>query len=609
MMAIALIPITALGGSGVDIARVYMVKNRLQQACDAGVLAGRKFMDDTKGTTLDEKATKQANAFFLSNVANGWLGITDAKFTPHRTGDNRVAGDAQVVVPMTVMKMFGAPDVTLAVACEARLDIADTDVMFVLDTTGSMMCLPSESAADCEKSRAESYSYDRPGSSTADTTPGYAGSKGYALKEKRGSRIAALRTAVIDFYDTMETAKQANTRIRYGFVPYATGVNAGAAIRAMSASYLVGSNGRNDTATYQTRHIVDEYRVRSTSDRVRVSRESCEAFVPVRDPATRLTFDSEGNATLTTREWDSDRERCTETRSSLGPVWAYEPYALDVSDYILAASARNSTRIRPTDNAWLGCIEETDRTTSGSRQFDANSLPPNLDPSLKPSGQDRWQPLWPEVAYSRYYNNNKYRGTLYSQGEINDYYWLGSDGNLKAGLVSCGKPVQRLSALSRDQVRTYINDADFSPLGGTEHDTGMLWALRLLSRDGIFASDNGGQGSRSAAKQVIVFLTDGDMSPNDTIYGLYGMEYWDRRIANGDSDLKPYHNARFLALCDKARAMGIDVWTVALSMGSTAELKSCASSSDQALATTSGTGLSDAFKKIAKAVAMLRISR
>ncbi|WP_242115636.1 hypothetical protein [Sphingomonas lacusdianchii] len=131
----------------------------------------------------------------------------------------------------------------------------------------------------------------------------------------------------------------------------------------------------------------------------------------------------------------------------------------------------------------------------------------------------------------------------------------------------------------------------------------------MLSRDGIFASDNGGQGSRSAAKQVIVFLTDGDMSPNDTIYGLYGMEYWDRRIANGDSDLKPYHNARFLALCDKARAMGIDVWTVALSMGSTAELKSCASSSDQALATTSGTGLSDAFKKIAKAVAMLRISR
>lgn len=41
MMAIALIPITELGGSGVDIARVYMVKNRLQQACDAGVLTGR----------------------------------------------------------------------------------------------------------------------------------------------------------------------------------------------------------------------------------------------------------------------------------------------------------------------------------------------------------------------------------------------------------------------------------------------------------------------------------------------------------------------------------------------------------------------------------------
>ena len=48
MMAIALIPISAMVGSGIDTARLYVVKVRLQQACDAGALAGRKAMDSSE---------------------------------------------------------------------------------------------------------------------------------------------------------------------------------------------------------------------------------------------------------------------------------------------------------------------------------------------------------------------------------------------------------------------------------------------------------------------------------------------------------------------------------------------------------------------------------
>src|ERR1700761_862916 len=72
IMAAALIPLAALAGSGVDTARLYVVKVRLQQACDAGVLAGRKFMTDGSGTTLDDTATAQANAFFSNNFKSGW---------------------------------------------------------------------------------------------------------------------------------------------------------------------------------------------------------------------------------------------------------------------------------------------------------------------------------------------------------------------------------------------------------------------------------------------------------------------------------------------------------------------------------------------------------
>jgi Flp pilus assembly protein TadG len=73
MMAIALIPLSALAGSAVDMGRLYIVKTRLQQACDAGVLAGRKTMVSTDGA-LDTAAANQAKTFFANNFPSGLMG-------------------------------------------------------------------------------------------------------------------------------------------------------------------------------------------------------------------------------------------------------------------------------------------------------------------------------------------------------------------------------------------------------------------------------------------------------------------------------------------------------------------------------------------------------
>src|SRR6476659_8968425 len=40
----ALVPLAGMIGSGVDMSRAYMAKTRLQSACDAGELAGRRVM-------------------------------------------------------------------------------------------------------------------------------------------------------------------------------------------------------------------------------------------------------------------------------------------------------------------------------------------------------------------------------------------------------------------------------------------------------------------------------------------------------------------------------------------------------------------------------------
>ena len=123
MMAAALVPVAGLTGSAIDAARMYVVKVRLQQACDAGALAGRKFMVVDANTTLDSNATQQAQTFFNNNFPANFYDASNVTFTPSRTANNQVAGTASATVPMAVMGMFGFQPVTMSVACQARDDI------------------------------------------------------------------------------------------------------------------------------------------------------------------------------------------------------------------------------------------------------------------------------------------------------------------------------------------------------------------------------------------------------------------------------------------------------------------------------------------------------
>lgn len=78
--AVALIPICGLIGSRIDTPRLYAVKARLQQACDAAVLAGGKFMNDNRSVS------------FTPVEANGAEGnspgilLTSATSAPSRVG-------------------------------------------------------------------------------------------------------------------------------------------------------------------------------------------------------------------------------------------------------------------------------------------------------------------------------------------------------------------------------------------------------------------------------------------------------------------------------------------------------------------------------------------
>ncbi|MEG3086112.1 pilus assembly protein TadG-related protein [Sphingomonas sp. PB4P5] len=626
IMAISLIPLSAMAGSVVDMGRLYLVKVRLQQACDAGVLAGRKSMVAT-GTTLDTAAATQAKTFFANNFPSGLMGTaaftsttTPYPFVPVKTADNQVSATATATVPMTITKMFNAPNVKLDVTCEARYDVADTDVMFVLDTTGSMACTPADSTAACStyvsdpqgnsKDTDDVVTYTKPADGTGSgnlSIAGYPGSTGYYVPEKSDARIKALRLAVLSFFDTMTSTIDPTTNVRYGFVTYTSTVNAGRAIMDLSPAYMVG-NGALPNWNYQTRRQTGESSSSSVTSN-NVNSATCASYNSARSPATGYdtTTGTPGPKAKMVVATRSDGT-CTIVTTTYLPRWTYNQYALDVSTYVTGAATTDPTRNNGTTSRWAGCIEER-KTTAGATSFATASLPPDLDPDLVPTSNidTRWRPMWPEVIYTRSKTPDSSTG---DDGTNTSY---ASDTYARAGYVSCGKPVQRLKVMTRAAVSAYVNATDFRAIGGTYHDTGMIWGTRMLSPKGIFAGDTAAWEKRQAPNRVLIFMTDGDMQPNESIYGMYGYEALDQRVTNGNygtfATYQNYHNQRFLAECSKAKDLGIDVWVVAVGQAVTTQLEACASSKSQAIYAGTSPDVSTAFSDIAKKIAALRISK
>jgi Flp pilus assembly protein TadG len=580
MMAIALIPLLGFVGSAVDTARLYMIKVRMQQACDAGALAGRKFMASTASTTLDSNATTQANTFFANNFKTGTYGVNTVSFTPSKTSDNQVAGTATATVPMTLTSILGFRNTQITVNCEARYDVSDLDIMFVLDTTGSM----AYSASDTNMSGQPTVSYTRSDGST-----------GYYVQEKSNARIKALRTAVLNFYDTLNSTADATTKIRYGFVPYTSTVNVG---YLLPANYLVGSYD------YQTRKVYSDANSGYSSSQTytSTSQSTCNTYAG-RNPSSG--YNSSGSAVVKTVSWSSSNQgRCVVTSQTVVPYWQYDQLTLDTSELIKGNTVTDPTEVTGATTRWQGCIEERD--TQALSSFSQGSLPYDLDPDTIPSTDaTRWRPLWPDVEYDRNSTN-----AVYTTNGLEN---MNSITNQQGGWASCPKAAQRLQSMTRSDVSAYLNANDFRPLGGTYHDTGMIWGTRLINPNGPFANDTAAWPGRNPPIRHIVFMTDGEMSPNADIYGMYGLEKIDKRVSGSAgtsaSTLKTRHNARFLAECEAAKRRGITVWVIAFGDDMTDEEQQCASSSGNAFSASSDTALDTAFQTIAARVAMLRISK
>ena len=142
IFAAALVPLTIVIGSGLDLSSAYMAKAKLQNACDAAALAGRQSMDGTKWTTANED---EAEKFFYFNFPRGTMKASGLDFDIGKDPNDsaQIIGTARAVVPTSLMGLFGFDGIPIEANCDAKRDLGHNDVMLVLDTTGSMGRRPS----------------------------------------------------------------------------------------------------------------------------------------------------------------------------------------------------------------------------------------------------------------------------------------------------------------------------------------------------------------------------------------------------------------------------------------------------------------------------------
>lgn len=626
MMAIALIPLVGLAGSAIDTARVYYVKVRLQQACDAGALAGRKFMN---GTDFNANAQQQAQAFFANNFRAGMMGATVPTFVPLKTSENQIAATATTVVPMTLMKIAGFAPVTISVACEAKLEIPNLDIMFVLDTTGSMN----------------------------DPNPG-----------DTANRITGLRNAVVNFYTTLESAKNSGTLIRYGAVPYSSNVNVGMLLRPewVANRWTYQSRVKSKQWTEDRTSTDSRTVLTTTSGWTKTGGESVNNYIygnpencvaPANAYSSPISYgdwqnNSDGSKTRThyqtingksyTAGIVSNRCRITETiwnnytrtrtetqkpnpdygKKTVTPTdvyeWTYRPVEYDVSALKGTGSRVSGGQIAPeigdkftpmtvswsVDNA---CIEERQtvkQATYATIPADAYDLDVDMVPSpSRPETQ--WKPWLPGLVFARWSLSNPTTDPVTTTDGNYPNLKTSNGGNNSP----CPSQARLLAPFTQAGITSYVNNLRVG--GSTHHDIGFLWGLRLMSLNGIFATENNSGLNGAKVSQHLIFMTDGQTETWRNYYEAYGLSMIDQRRTNGmpsDNEQNTIVANRLSALCNVARRKNITVWVIAFGTTLSPMLEQCASGG-RAFQANDTAQLNTAFSNIAAQIAKLRVSR
>lgn len=640
--AAALLPLMAMVGGGIDASRYYMASARMQAACDAGALAARRAM--TTSTFTTEHQTIGLN-FFDQNFNDGIFGITNRTRSFTSNGNGVVNGTASATLPSTIMGAFGYASFPLSVSCSAEVNISNTDIMFVLDVTGSM--------ADC------------PATTGCNSGP--------------GSKIVALRSAVMNFYDTVQGATSPAAQVRYGIVPYSQQVNVGFSIprvhMASTHSYQsrvarynpaeFPNNNAGDvivlsdatewlprlTSNFNTTPT-DNYRFRTDGTAGTTAQSVCANYAgtyTVNVSGVNQSWQVFATPQFMTNQWSGgdswNRAGCrarvrktrTLTTTDVNPQfrdWVYCQIAIGatnpcgVTRPVRAPAGWESVNLSTVYNTgntinmpvgtngamtpvtWGGCIEEPDTVLTDTYSpipAAAHDININLVPTTE---QQRFRPALNGAVWERRDGTGNRTTNVVTDAE-----------RIAAGRTttqdrpgwSCPRAAFRLREIgtgkpfTRSDLQTYVDS--LIATGQTYHDIGMVWGARFISPRGMFAGDNASAPNGDPIARHIVFMTDGEQVNGIENYSTHGVEWWDRRITGNADSTREFNRraARLQAICRAAQQENITVWVVAFGTTLTSNLQTCASPGRAFQANDNAT-LNARFQEIAQKIAALRLT-
>ena len=616
IMAAMVFPLAGLVGGGIDVARMYITKTRLQHACDAGALAGRKAMGGGTWGQSGNAPNASAKQFFDANYKQGSYGSSN-RVRQFSENAGKVTGTASVELPMTLMKIFAVAPKTIAVTCSTEMRLPNTDIMFVLDTTGSMGDTPSGDSQ---------------------------------------TKMASLKVAVKCFYeivarlDTNATCTTgtpgggtgSEVQIRFGFVPYSTNVNVG---RLLDPAWFANQ------WPYQSR--APRWWIRQGNPQVssnsvsasNVPQSSCnDASAQAAGYNSNTDSYSNGNNTKTNTTvithvtgWNSSNNgTCYGTQTKTVTTYNLQENVVggpndQFIDYhygkilqpivgLKNGSAWNAGFQLPlgTNGAlktinWDGCIEE--RQTVRATNYDpipagANDLDIDATP-VSTNASTLWGPALPGAIYTR-------NGTSSSNWTLADAYTTAEYGN--GSTYNCSAPSRKLQSWpDADVFDTYVDT--LTPNGNTYHDIGLLWGARLMSPTGIFGSENAFTPQGGEIQRNLIFMTDGDPCTSIGNYQAYGVAWFDRRqtsatVAPTDGcttsgTLTQQVNARTVALCSAIKNKNITLWVVtfgSVASSTVTRLTDCASP-DRYFSASNAADLQSTFASIANQISQLRLTQ
>jgi hypothetical protein len=630
IVAASAFPLIALIGGAVDLSRSYLAESRLQQACDAGVLAARKRLGSTVvgGGVVPGFVADAGNKFFNINFRNNTYGTANRAFVMTLEPDYAISAVATVDVPTTIMRLFGYSEVKLQTKCQAKVNFNNTDIMMVLDTTASMdvKAVPTDPL----------------------------------------SKIATMKTVIKNFHKQMEESKGPSIRVRYGFVPYSTNVNVGSLLHD---DWVV-----NTTWNYQTREVdhvgpgplttSSSYENWTTptgtrSARVATSTYAATWHAPVTEadtgyyscdnPLPASSYDERddpqgppvitpwpgppaGNKTVQHYRkrqdgtlWQSgiSGTTCTVYRQDFGNYRMEYDY-VTIPYQSPAETWYNYARLPHNVTNWRtetpGCVEE--RRTYEIDDYNNVDFSRALDLDIRtvPSvGNDttKWKPMYRDIIFAR--NLDYYGvGSFSFDPVITTEYWMFQP-NRVPNMVTCPTVSRKLAELPLDTGSPLSSNADLNTYidgivasGTTYHDIGMIWGARLLTAFGLFAAENADVGGKPTNRHLI-FLTDGQTEAFDIAYGAYGVEPLDRRRWNkeapvGGLTLNQMVEKRFTVACNQAKADNITVWVIGFDTALSPVMRNCAGNGHWFQAN-NASQLNVAFTQIAGSLGDLRITK